>query len=75
MRGCDGDDPCGAPCIAAQKAWLAEDLAAANANRDTVPWVVAFSHYPFYCSGCYSKQTPSQFFASDEAELCVSSTS
>ncbi len=41
-----GVDPCGQPCIDAQKAWLAADLAAANENRDNVPWVVGVSHYP-----------------------------
>ena len=23
---------------------------------DKVPWVVAFAHFPFYCTGCESKQ-------------------
>ena len=69
LNGYYGDDPCQADCIAAQKEWLKLDLAAANANRAAVPWVVAFSHYPFYCSGSYSKQTPAQFFASEAAEL------
>jgi hypothetical protein len=51
-----GVDPCGDPCRNAQLAWLEADLAAANKNRDSVPWVVAMSHYPFYCTGCYAKQ-------------------
>jgi len=47
-----------------------EDLRLANANREAVPWVVAFSHYPLYCSGCNSKQVSAAYYASDEAELC-----
>lgn len=31
-----------------QLAWLESDLAAANANRDRVPWVVAFGHKGWY---------------------------
>ena len=25
---------------------------AANANRDSVPWILLTSHYPLYCSTC-----------------------
>jgi len=57
-----GSDPCGAPCAEAQKQWLAADLAAANANRANVPWIVAMSHYPFYCTGCYSKNAAAQWY-------------
>jgi hypothetical protein len=69
LNGYYGDDPCGQPCIDAQKAWLAEDLAAANKNRENVPWIVAMSHYPFFCTGCFSKQTASQWYAGDGAEI------
>jgi len=48
----NGVDSCGASCRAAQLEWLEKDLAAANANRDAVPWIVAFSHFPLYCSNC-----------------------
>jgi hypothetical protein len=44
-----GVDPCtDGSCQAAQKEWLARDLAAANRNRDNVPWVLVMSHYPFF---------------------------
>jgi hypothetical protein len=32
----------------AQVAWAAADLAAADANRANVPWVIVTSHYPLY---------------------------
>ena len=31
-------------------AWLEKDLAAANANRDKVPWIIVPSHYQIYLS-------------------------
>jgi len=65
-----GVDPCGEPCRKAQLAWLEEDLQMANANREAVPWVLVFSHYPLYCSGCNTKQVSAAYYASDEAELC-----
>tara|TARA_B110000208_G_scaffold153843_1_gene186220 strand:+ start:1474 stop:2265 length:792 start_codon:yes stop_codon:yes gene_type:complete len=40
LNGYYGDDPCGQPCIDAQKAWLAKDLAAANKNRDNVRSII-----------------------------------
>jgi hypothetical protein len=49
-RRYNGVDSCGASCRAAQLEWLEKDLAAANANRDAVPWIVAFSHFPLYCA-------------------------
>jgi len=64
-----GVDPCGDPCRAAQKEWLQKDLATANKNRDSVPWVIAMSHYPFYCTGCFAKQMTSKFYASGVAEF------
>jgi hypothetical protein len=42
-------DP-GPPAIfaGAQAAWAAADLAAADANRANVPWIVVASHFPLY---------------------------
>ena len=31
-----------------QEAWLDQDLAAANANRANVPWIIVTSHFPLY---------------------------
>ncbi|XP_064610671.1 acid phosphatase type 7-like isoform X1 [Liolophura sinensis] len=36
--------------IALQHDWLVSDLQMAKENRETVPWIVAFAHKPFYCS-------------------------
>ena len=40
----------GAPAVfsGTQAAWAAADLAAADANRANVPWVVVTSHFPLY---------------------------
>ena len=32
--------------------WRRQDLKAAQANRKAVPWIVAMSHFPLYCSNC-----------------------
>jgi hypothetical protein len=47
-----GVDACGEPCRLAQLKWLQEDLAAAVQNRDKVPWILASSHFPVFCTGC-----------------------
>ena len=39
----------GVASAAAQHAWLERDLAAADANRAAVPWVVVMGHRPMYC--------------------------
>lgn len=36
--------------IAAQTAWLAADLARADANREAVPWIIVMGHRPMYCT-------------------------
>lgn len=45
-------DNCGELCRQSQLKWLRRDLEAAQANRKAVPWIVAMSHYPLYCSNC-----------------------
>ena len=36
-----------------QAAWAAADLAAADANRANVPWIVVTSHYPLFTASFY----------------------
>uniref|UniRef100_A0A0B7ASY5 Purple acid phosphatase n=1 Tax=Arion vulgaris TaxID=1028688 RepID=A0A0B7ASY5_9EUPU len=36
--------------VSSQHDWLIKDLKAANANRNTVPWIIAFGHRPMYCT-------------------------
>ncbi|CAI5736608.1 unnamed protein product [Peronospora destructor] len=36
--------------IARQEAWLEQDLAKANANREQIPWLVVIGHRPMYCT-------------------------
>ncbi|KAG7391170.1 Serine/threonine-protein phosphatase cpped1 [Phytophthora pseudosyringae] len=36
--------------IARQEAWLEQDLAKANANRQQTPWLVVIGHRPMYCT-------------------------
>jgi len=47
-------DP-GPPAVfaGAQSAWAAADLAAADANRASVPWIVVTSHFPLYSAVFY----------------------
>lgn len=33
-----------------QEAWLREDLARANANREATPWLIVIGHRPMYCT-------------------------
>ncbi len=49
-------DPYASPA-ASQLAWLKQDLAAANANRAAVPWILLTSHFPLYCSICSCNTT------------------
>eukprot|EP01061_Rhynchopus_euleeides_P005569 TRINITY_DN147_c0_g1_i2.p2 TRINITY_DN147_c0_g1~~TRINITY_DN147_c0_g1_i2.p2 ORF type:complete len:710 (+),score=299.28 TRINITY_DN147_c0_g1_i2:95-2131(+) len=65
MNGYFGVDSCGDTCIKAQLEWLKKDLALANQNRAKQPWVVAFAHFPLYCTGCLTK---SAFYESAAAE-------
>jgi hypothetical protein len=39
-----------------QAAWAAADLAAADANRANVPWIVVTSHYPLYTAAFYEAE-------------------
>ncbi|GMS80427.1 hypothetical protein PENTCL1PPCAC_2602, partial [Pristionchus entomophagus] len=36
--------------IRRQFEWLQKELKKANANRDSVPWIIAMGHRPMYCS-------------------------
>ncbi|KAL4235185.1 hypothetical protein ACF0H5_006823 [Mactra antiquata] len=36
--------------VESQRQWILADLAAANNNRHTRPWIVAYGHRPMYCS-------------------------
>jgi hypothetical protein len=64
-----GTDTCGDECRLAQLEWLEEDLKLVNMNRGSTPWVMAMSHFPFYCTGCYAKQASSMWYASNGAEF------
>eukprot|EP01060_Flectonema_neradi_P004670 TRINITY_DN13049_c0_g1_i1.p1 TRINITY_DN13049_c0_g1~~TRINITY_DN13049_c0_g1_i1.p1 ORF type:complete len:686 (+),score=141.28 TRINITY_DN13049_c0_g1_i1:34-2091(+) len=60
-------DVCGDPCRKAQLAWLEQDLIAANKNRESKPWVIAFSHFPLFCTGC-NVDNLAAYYDSEEAE-------
>lgn len=36
--------------VAKQEAWLRQDLATANANREVTPWLIVMGHRPMYCT-------------------------
>lgn len=36
---------------------MQQDLKKADANRDAVPWIVVFTHHPFYCSDTLTAKT------------------
>ena len=63
------EDDCGDPCVKAQLEWVKEDLAQANKNRKQVPWVIAMSHYPLYCTGCFNDGVSARYYESTEAEF------
>ena len=64
-----GVDACVDRCKAAQLAWFEEDLRIASANRKNVPWIIAMSHYPLFCTGCAGNSVDSSaYYASDDAE-------
>eukprot|EP00040_Diaphanoeca_grandis_P044266 m.11825 g.11825 ORF g.11825 m.11825 type:complete len:626 (-) comp9000_c0_seq1:97-1974(-) len=66
----NGVDTCGEPCRQAQLAWLKTDLEAANANRANVPWIVAMSHFPLYCSNCPAPGfDPGAWYESEKCEF------
>eukprot|EP00756_Hemistasia_phaeocysticola_P033397 Hpha_TRINITY_DN16462_c5_g9::TRINITY_DN16462_c5_g9_i1::g.161961::m.161961 len=66
----NGVDDCGEPCRQSQLAWLAKDLEAANQNRAAVPWIVAMSHFPLYCSNCPKPgHDPGAWWTSEECEF------
>jgi 3',5'-cyclic AMP phosphodiesterase CpdA len=53
-----------------QLAWLEQDLAAAAANRENVPWIVVTSHFPIYLSsaGLEPARSSAAWYLSDQAE-------
>lgn len=65
-------DP-GPPAVfsGAQAAWAAADLAAADANRANVPWIVVTSHFPMY-SAIFRRaeyaRASAAWYGSEEAE-------
>ena len=64
-----GFDACGDSCKAAQLLWFEEDLKMATANRGAVPWIVAMSHFPVFCTGCAGNGVDaSAYYASTDAE-------
>ena len=66
----NGVDTCGELCRGAQLDWLKRDLAAANLNRAAVPWIVAMSHFPLYCSNCPKPgHEPGAWWNSEECEF------
>jgi len=66
----NAEDDCGEPCREAQLKWLKLDLAQANANRAAVPWIVAMSHFPLYCSNCPKPgHEPGDWWNSEECEF------
>lgn len=66
-------DLCGETCRKSQLAWLEADLKQANANRDKVPWIVAMSHFPLYCSNCpkpgHDGPPPGAWWNAEECEF------
>jgi len=64
-----GTDSCGDSCRLAQIQWLQEDLRRANLNRGAVPWVIAMSHFPFYCTGCAAASISADYYESQYAEI------
>ena len=64
-----GCDACGDRCKAVQLAWFEDDLRMATANRKNVPWIIAMSHFPVFCTGCAGNGVDaSAYYASNEAE-------
>ena len=64
-----GCDACGDACKAAQLAWFEADLKMATTNRANVPWIVAVSHFPVFCTGCAGNGVDaSAYYASTDAE-------
>jgi hypothetical protein len=49
---------------------LETDLKAAAANREQVPWIVAMSHFPLYCSNCPAPGSdPGAYWNSEKCEF------
>ena len=66
-------DP-GPPAVfaGAQAAWAAADLAAADANRANVPWIVVTSHFPLYSAEFYEEgawNASAAWYIGEDAEM------
>ena len=59
----DGND-----CVKTQYHWLQQDLAAANARRNTTPWIVAYGHRPMYCNVAAHNASTNATGCDDEQE-------
>ena len=71
-----GCDACGERCKEAQLAWFEKDLQAAVANRNAVPWIIATSHFPVFCTGCAGNgEDSAAYYASPDAEYFGNSNS
>ena len=56
---------------AEQQAWLEQDLAAAAANREAVPWIIVTSHFPLHNAAFEEPgvaNASAAFYLGDEAE-------
>ena len=71
----DLDPANGGAFAGAQAAWAAADLAAADANRANVPWIVVTSHFPLYSAVFYEEEAWGASAAWYDAEVAESERS
>lgn len=51
--------------MAAMYTWLEADLKAANAHRESVPWIIVIGHRPMYCAAGTTKSTSTKNSTTD----------